>query len=153
MLIVSDIDGTLADIKHRLHHVTQGKKNWPAFFEGIPQDKPTALGLLLDAAMAAASRPTLVLVTGRSEQHREATYDWLDAYLKNVYNYCSTLYMRRDKDFRPDHIVKEEILRQIEAAYGRPDLVLDDRPSVVLMWRKHGLPVAHHLAGEEDKFY
>jgi hypothetical protein len=39
MLIVFDIDGTLANIEHRLHHVRSKPKNWPAFDAGIPNDK------------------------------------------------------------------------------------------------------------------
>ena len=41
--IIIDLDGTLSDISHRAHHVRgEGKKNWKAFFEGIPGDKVNA---------------------------------------------------------------------------------------------------------------
>ena len=31
MDIIVDIDGTIADVRHRLHHVKDGKKDWNAF--------------------------------------------------------------------------------------------------------------------------
>lgn len=40
--IVFDIDGTLADLSHRRHHVESRPKNWDAFFEDISEDKPNA---------------------------------------------------------------------------------------------------------------
>ena len=39
MLVVFDIDGTLAKIDHRLGFVRSKPKNWKAFDAGIPNDK------------------------------------------------------------------------------------------------------------------
>jgi 3-dehydroquinate dehydratase-2 len=39
MLVVFDIDGTLANIEHRLDYVRSKPKNWKAFDAGIPNDK------------------------------------------------------------------------------------------------------------------
>jgi predicted kinase len=47
--------------------------------------------------------------------------------------------MRPEKDTRVDHIVKEEMLDKIIADGYDPFLVIDDRPSVVAMWRRRGL--------------
>lgn len=33
MFIVFDLDGTLADCEHRIHHITKEPKDWRAFFE------------------------------------------------------------------------------------------------------------------------
>ena len=38
--IIVDIDGTLADLSHRRHHVENGKRNWSAFFAELSNDKP-----------------------------------------------------------------------------------------------------------------
>jgi hypothetical protein len=49
-----------------------------------------------------------------------------------------TLLMRKDGDFRADHIVKQEILdKHIDKE--RVLFVLDDRQQVVDMWRRNGL--------------
>jgi len=38
-LVIFDIDGTLADVSERIHHVSKKPKNWNAFFAGMAQDK------------------------------------------------------------------------------------------------------------------
>ena len=38
MFIICDLDGTLADVEHRRHHVTGGRRNWPAFFAACTDD-------------------------------------------------------------------------------------------------------------------
>ena len=37
--VIFDIDGTLADVSERIHHLRKKPKNWDAFFEGMAQDK------------------------------------------------------------------------------------------------------------------
>ena len=44
--------------------------------------------------------------------------------------------LRSDKDFRPDHFVKKDMLDQFRAEGWNPTLVFDDRSSVVQMWRE-----------------
>jgi phosphoserine phosphatase len=41
-IAVFDIDGTLADVSERLHHVRAKPKNWNAFFAAMAQDKAIA---------------------------------------------------------------------------------------------------------------
>ena len=78
----------------------------------------------------------VVFTTGRWEQFRKQTEDWLEA---NMDVYYSDLFMRADGDYRADSIVKEEIYHdKIEPVYNVL-LVLDDRDSVVKMWRSLGL--------------
>ncbi len=43
--VIFDIDGTLSDPTHRLHHVKGGAKNWPAFF-----DEMAAMGCMSPSA-------------------------------------------------------------------------------------------------------
>ena len=38
-IVIFDIDGTLADVSERIHHVKKKPKNWNAFFQGMAQDK------------------------------------------------------------------------------------------------------------------
>jgi hypothetical protein len=47
--------------------------------------------------------------------------------------------MRRGGDHRPDDMVKEEILALLPKE--RIVKVIDDRPRVIAMWKKHGLDV------------
>jgi hypothetical protein len=146
-LICFDIDGTLANIEHRLDYVRSKPKNWKAFDAGIPNDKvnePVAniFWSLLD------TDNTIVLASGRNERSRQATEDWL---FDNFLFGYEKLYMRKADDFRGDDIVKQEILDQIIADYGKkPDMVFDDRKRVVRMWRDNGIFVFNVYQGEED---
>jgi phosphoglycolate phosphatase-like HAD superfamily hydrolase len=38
--VIFDLDGTLADLTHRLHYVKNGNRNWDKFFEECDKDLP-----------------------------------------------------------------------------------------------------------------
>lgn len=82
--------------------------------------------------------PSIILVSGRSENAREATENWLD---KNLIPY-DKLFMRQEGDTRKDEIIKEEIYHEyIESDYAVLG-VFDDRNQCARLWRKLGLRVA-----------
>ena len=148
MLVVFDIDGTLANIEHRLDYVRSKPKNWKAFDAGIPNDKVNEPVAKVFYAMVAEGN-TIVLASGRNERTREATEKWL--YENSFFGFDIKLYMRKADDFRNDSIVKREMLDEIIADYGKkPDMVFDDRPRVVNMWRDAGIFVFDVYQGEED---
>jgi hypothetical protein len=152
MLVVFDIDGTLANIEHRLDYVRSKPKNWKAFDAGIPNDtvnEPVAaIFRTFLTRVGLGNAVDIVLASGRNERSRQATEDWL--YENGLIGY-QKLYMRKADDFRSDDIVKREILDQIIADYGRkPDMVFDDRPRVVRMWRDNGIFVFNVYQGDED---
>ena len=148
MLVVFDIDGTLANIEHRLDYVRSKPKNWKAFDAGIPNDKVNFSVAEMFWALDATEQHTIVLASGRNERSRQATEDWLR---KNSLSAYEKLYMRKADDFRSDDIVKLEILDEIIADYGKkPDMVFDDRPRVVRAWRSRGIFVFNVYQGEED---
>jgi predicted kinase len=132
--VIFDLDGTLADCTHRLHHVTNGRKDWDAFFAGIAGD--TLVEPIADLTdMAGMWDAAVILCSGRPEKCRATTTAWLG---ENRIEY-DRLYMRPDADMRPDHVVKRQILDGIRADGYEPFLVIDDRESVVRMWRDEGL--------------
>lgn len=146
MLVVFDIDGTLANIEHRLDYVRSKPKNWKAFDAGIPNDKVNEQ--VKEVFTSMMFRNDIVLASGRNERSRKATEDWL---WENHIRGYQKLYMRKADDFRSDDIVKQEILDQIVIDYGKkPDMVFDDRPRVVRMWRDNGIFVFNVYQGEED---
>lgn len=130
--VIVDIDGTLADVRHRLHHIeVPGKKNWKAFFEAADRDRP--IRRILDKVREMANDHTIVIVTGRPEKYRFSTEKWLK---KHNVPY-KKLYMRRNGDHRPDYEAKSAVLDEIPAT----DIVLaiDDRPPVCEMWERNGI--------------
>ncbi len=139
--VIFDIDGTLADVEHRLHHL-EGEKDWPAFFKDMQDDRPiepvAELARLLHKAVEARhGLEAVLLVTARPdrEEWRRTTIDWLDMH-GIAYD---RIYFRREDDTRPDQMVKADILQAILDDGYDPQLVIDDRPQVVKMWRDHGI--------------
>jgi len=129
--ILVDLDGTLCDVEHRVHHVQQEKKNWKAFNELMVHDDLNHWCFELIEAMAARDYK-IIFVTGRGELSRTPTENWLK---KHAVNY-DLLFMRGVLDIREDSDVKEEIyIREIEQIY-QVLFVVDDRKSVVERWRK-----------------
>jgi phosphoglycolate phosphatase-like HAD superfamily hydrolase len=135
--ILFDVDGTLANNQHRVHHVHRKPKDWKSFFMGIPGDVP--IQPVVKVAHELLQRGhKLIYVTARPQWTKDMTEQWmqehsLDWYFKG----CS--YYRPDGDFRPDPLVKKELLGKIRADGYDPWLVFDDRDGVVQMWRSEGL--------------
>ena len=134
--IIFDIDGTLADCQHRVHHVNGKKKDWKAFMAGIPNDTPIEQTVFINRFIATYSKSMpIYLCSGRSEDERVETEAWLA--LSGVeYN---QMFMRKSGDYRADHIIKRELLEEIRATGYEPYIIFDDRQCVVDMWRKEGL--------------
>jgi uncharacterized HAD superfamily protein len=146
MLICFDIDGTLADISHRLHYWKEKPKNWNMFKSEMINDPPIESICSIARNMASAGH-TVILCTGRGEDSRQDTRDWL---FKQRIGW-SALYMRKTGDFRHDDVVKKELLDQIVIDFDqKPDIVFEDRPRVVKMWRENGVFVADVYQGTED---
>jgi len=86
---------------------------------------------------------TILLASGRSEQHRPQTERWLE---KHSIEY-NVLYMRVEGDIRKDAIVKREIYEQHMQGRYTIKFVLDDRNQVVELWRSLGLTVLQVAEG------
>jgi adenylate kinase family enzyme len=130
-----DIDGTMANIDHRLHYVRNEFKKlnrWDLFFKEIPKD--TVNEWCKSIASRFSHTHSIIYCSGRPDSTRKDTEIWL----KENKLYYSDLFMRNRNDFREDSIVKEIIYEfEIKTKY---DLlfVVDDRTQVVQgCWRKH----------------
>ena len=146
MLVCFDIDGTLADVSHRVHYWREKPRNWNKFKSEMINDPPIE-PVCKVARVMGNSGIDVIVCSGRSEDTRDMTHSWLQ---RNGI-YYSKLYMRAEKDYRADDIVKRELLDQIISDWGKkPDIVFDDRPRVVKMWRDSGIFVADVYQGEED---
>lgn len=132
--IIFDIDGTIADTAHRAQHARD--KNWDKFFAGIEHDEPkTPIVDLLKMYHEAGYK--ILLLTGRGEEYRRQTVDWLEK--QELLSLVTTLYMRPKKDFRHDEVIKEEIYNMMISHNFNIDAVYEDRDRVVEMWRRIGL--------------
>ena len=131
-LIVFDLDGTLADVAHRRHHIEKPKRNWDAFFAACGEDALIEAAALAFRAHQAAGHRVEVW-SGRSDAVRAETEDWLNRHGLAP----DRLLMRRDRDYTPDDQLKAAWLDRANPA---PSLIYDDRDKVVAMWRRRGVP-------------
>lgn len=120
--LICDMDGTLAYIGDR--GVYEHEKALDDHLNG-----PVSRLLYLYAEFAAY---TIIVVTGRTAAHRSVTESWLRKH-QVPYDF---LFTRADGDNRKDAVVKRELYEQHIGPYYAVDFVLDDRDSVVEMWRK-----------------
>lgn len=131
--VIFDIDGTLSNPEHRLHFVRGPKKDWGPFFDSLGDD--TLVESIAQLRAELSENNSIVIVTGRPEKYRHETESWLDRWAI----WYDKLYMRPDNDTRPDCAVKSQILDGIIEDGYAPWLVIDDRESVIEMWRDRGL--------------
>jgi phosphoglycolate phosphatase-like HAD superfamily hydrolase len=133
-LAVFDVDGVVADVRHRLRHVAHRPKNWQAFFAAADRDPPLAPGVELVREFARDHR--LVWLTGRPERLRRVTERWFaEQGLPE-----GRLLMRPDDDRRPARDYKHGQLRRLSRE-GVIAVVVDDDPAVVTRLRAEGFPV------------
>jgi HAD superfamily, subfamily IIIB (Acid phosphatase) len=133
---IFDIDGTLADLAHRLPMLDVKPVDWDAFFLACGEDR--VIQHACDFCAALRNRGLLiVLSTSRPERVREITNTW---FANNTQIIFEKMYMRNDGDYRPDYIVKRENLTQIREDGYNPLMVFDDRREVIEMFTLAGVP-------------
>jgi hypothetical protein len=133
-VVVLDIDGVLADVRHRLHYLSTRPKNWEGFFAAAKNDEVLDIGA--DFAKQAAATHEIVYLTGRPERLRAATQAWLDLQLLPT----GRLLMRSEGDRRPSAVVKLHELRKLRRE-SAVELLVDDDPSVIDAARAAGFTV------------
>lgn len=137
--VIFDVDGTLANLDHRVHYVSNGVSDWKNFFKYISKDTVYEPVRLINHALHEYIKSfgtlAILVVSARGDDLKQETEDWLR---KNHIQY-DRIYMRKAGDYRKDSIVKKEILERIQIDGFEPVLAIDDRKQVVDMWREHGI--------------
>ena len=160
MDVIFDIDGTLVNIEHRLPHIMKKPKDWDSFRKPELKELDTPRLPVIQTALALQSvGHRIILCTARIKSERYATIKQLCKYFlingpwePNHYDLYSQhmletapevpMYMRSERDFRPDSEVKKQLLSKMRNDGYEPELVFDDRPAVIDMWREQNLTVA-----------
>ncbi len=141
-VVISDLDGTLCNIDHRLKYAKGEDKNWKKFFEGIKDDilRKEVFDKILDYNVGVR----LILVSARPETYRSETEEWL----ADNGVFFDALIMREDNDKRDDTLVKQDMYEKYLKNLNIIK-VFDDRPRIVRMWREKGLEVEDVGSGVE----
>lgn len=133
--IVFDLDGTLADGRHRLHLLPTKDygltESWTEFNLAAIDDTPIQDNINLCNSLH--QNYYIIILTGRSNIAEKITRRWLQ--LNNVH--YSALIMRKQSDNRKDVQIKEEYLR----TFGLENILcaFDDLPHVAYHMRGMGL--------------
>ncbi|GAA1280228.1 hypothetical protein GCM10009609_49890 [Pseudonocardia aurantiaca] len=133
-LAVFDIDGVLADVRHRLHHLEASPQRWERFFQAADRDPVLVEGA--DRLRAALADHDVIYLTGRPERTRRLTERWFARHDLPT----GPLVMREDDDYRPARYLKRDVLRRL-SEHREIISVLDDDPSVVHVLAADGWPV------------
>jgi hypothetical protein len=139
MAWLCDIDGTVA--------INTGRSpyDWSAVSGDAPNEP------VITVVRALAARTTIVFMSGRMEQCRTLTRQWLHTHVCDEgTDLCkmSPLLMREDGDTRPDQVVKRELYKRHVRSHYEVEGVLDDRSRVVRMWRELGLTCLQVAPGD-----
>ncbi len=108
-IVICGIDGVLALLEHRLHHLhnEEGVKHWDRFLEACSEDMPN-LPLIDRLNQAREAGMPVVLVTGRSAAARDKTEQWLRQWQIGY----DELWMRPVRDFSRAGEFKAAIIDQ-----------------------------------------
>lgn len=131
---IFDLDGTICNVSHRRQYVATKPRNWDAWNKGLMNDTPHKAVQVVYQALRNRSEVDMIIVSGRSDDYKEQTIQWLS---DNEIFY-DEIYMRKYKDHRDDAVVKGEIADEIEKTHNILG-VFDDRQRVVNMWIQRGI--------------
>ena len=138
--VIFDMDGTLADVSGIRHYIvppTPKPKNWYKDFHAFHAESvnvPVNISVRDHAIRASLLGNAVLVVTARRAMFRHQT-----AWFLALHGIPSdALYMRGDKDGRPDYEVKKDILASIQTRYNVIHAV-DDNPSVIALWEENGI--------------
>lgn len=133
-LAVVDVDGVLADVRHRLHHLRRRPKDWRSFFAAARDDPPLTEGLAMVWRLAEVCE--VVYLSGRPEQCRRDTLAWFERHGLPA----GELHLRSRTDFRPASEVKVAALRRLQQR-APVSVLVDDDPQVLGAARAAGFDV------------
>ena len=147
MIVIFDLDGTLALIDHRRPMVEGvAKPDWDAFFLACGDDKVNEPVADIFRMMKDAGH-TVWVFSGRGKIAEQETVDWL--YFNDLFP--DKLVMRDIGDHQPDDRLKKSWLeKHLPTKISREQLlcVFDDRQKVVDMWRSNGVACMQVAPGD-----
>ena len=126
--VITDLDGTLAIANNRRY----------SQFEHVSTDTPDPFVRDILFNLTQNDDRALIVVTGRPDLDacREDTERWIEEVAELPHE---LLLMREAGDHSPDFLVKQRLFREHIVGHYSVDLVLEDKASLVKMWREEGL--------------
>ena len=129
------------------------KKDWDGFYAACGDDLPIPQTVKICQDLMLAGH-TVEFWTGRRDTERDTTVEWLNEHVVTREIYLNlfamfewegvTLKMREGGDRRRDHILKMEFIDPLDP----PDIIFEDRSTVVQAYRERGLTVFQVAEGD-----
>jgi phosphoglycolate phosphatase-like HAD superfamily hydrolase len=142
--VIFDVDGTIADVEHRRHFVSQKPADWKSFRNSTVFDTPVQW--VCDIAKRfIAQGDNVAFFSARNESERSITEKQISEWIGEGHQ---GLFLRPDGDFRRDDEFKSDLADKFEEVGGKIDIVFDDRNQVVDMWRQRGTTVVQVADGD-----
>lgn len=144
MILVIDIDGTLADISHREFLVAEKPHpDWATFFsdELIYEDRPLQ-GALGGYQTLYSMADKVYIVSGRPESSALATINWLSENGFSVPKILGGIILRPDDLILPSHEFKQLVMESVILPENSPTakyLFIDDEERNLEMFSQYGL--------------
>lgn len=143
-LYVFDLDGTLANLDHRLNLIKCEKPDWPSFYRSCVSDTPKQW--TIDLLNILRSHGDILILSGRSDEVEGYTRDWLIQH-HILYDY---LVMRPAGNYEADDKLKKKMMDDfLRDKDFKVQFIVDDRQRVVDMWRDNGYNVLQCEAWDE----
>ncbi len=151
MILILDIDGTLADAAHRSHHVDKANPDWDSFLlpelvilDTVVQDSQRGVRLL------SAIADKVIFLTGRNERLRACTTKWLKTHF-GVDCTKDNLIMRPIDNMEKPTEFKGKALQTLKDYYVELSefgvmpkfMAIDDDPFMMKIYRGLGIIALH----------
>jgi phosphoglycolate phosphatase-like HAD superfamily hydrolase len=147
MLVVFDLDGTLADVRHRMHHIrpdpavdpVTGKKvkrRFDLFHHACVDDGVIEPVAYFYRKFVADPDVTVVVLSGRDHATYDKTVAW---FADNSLPLPDEILLKQGDQHTPDVEQKRLHADRLESKYGKSiSMVFEDRDRVVAMWKARG---------------
>lgn len=159
MLVIFDLDGTIADCQHRMHYIKPNppidpvtgkkiKRRYDLFHHACVDDGVIEPVAYFYRKFVADPDVTVVVLSGRDAATYDKTVDWFS---RNDLPMPDELLLKSGDQHTPDVEQKRVHADRLERKYGKPiSMVFEDRQRVVAMWKARGTFVFDVLQHTED---
>lgn len=151
-IVICGLDGVLALIEHRLHHLynEEGAKHWDRFQEACIDDMPN-LPLIDRLNQARSEGTSVILISGRSTAVKEQTEQWLYQWQIGY----DGLWLRPTNNFKPAVEFKSAIIEQHYSENSVRRIYESETHLDVARWcTNHNIPctlIAHNQGNGESR--
>lgn len=147
MLVIFDLDGTLADVRHRMHYIKPNpaidpvtgkkvKRRYDLFHHACVDDGVVEQVAYFYRMFVADPDVTVVVLSGRDIATHQKTAKWFS---DNDLPMPDELMLKSGDQQTPDVEQKKHAANYLERKYGKPiSMVFEDRQRVVKMWKERG---------------